>query len=140
LALMLPWAFLFSLVVCFGFSMSYSLFLKRKLMVDVVALAALYGIRGLAAATATGILLSHWLVGFCFFIFLSLALVKRASELIAMPPASVGNIKRPAIVRRSLDHNAARAASGFVAILVFALYINSPEVAALYRNPEPRCQ
>jgi 4-hydroxybenzoate polyprenyltransferase len=58
LALMLPLAFMFILIIYFSFSMSYSIYLKRKLMVDVVALAALYGIRVLAGAAATGIVLS----------------------------------------------------------------------------------
>ena len=74
LALLLPPAFLIALVGYSCLSLSYSLYLKRKLMVDVVALAALYGIRVLAGSAVTGIILSQWLVGFCFFIFLSLAL------------------------------------------------------------------
>jgi 4-hydroxybenzoate polyprenyltransferase len=137
LALMLPSAFMAVLIAYFGLSMSYSLYLKRKLMMDVVALAALYGIRVLAGGAATGIVLSHWLVGFCFFIFLSLALVKRTAEMMALAPTSVDNIKGRGY--RSVDRQtiiALTAASGFVAVLVFALYINSVEVTALYRNPE----
>jgi hypothetical protein len=61
-------------------------------MIDVVALAALYGTRVLAEGAATEIPLSYWLVGFCFFIFLSLALVKRTSELKSQPPESTGKI------------------------------------------------
>ena len=136
LALMLPWAFMLMLVAYFGLSISYSFYLKRKLMVDVVALAALYGIRVLAGGAATGIALSHWLVGFCFFIFLSLALVKRTAETMALAPTSVGNIKGRGY--RSEDRQTLiglTSASGFVAVLVLALYINSPEVATLYRNP-----
>jgi 4-hydroxybenzoate polyprenyltransferase len=136
-ALMLPWAFMVVLFVYFGLSMSYSLYLKRKLMIDVVALAALYGIRVFAGGAATGILLSHWLVGFCFFVFLSLALVKRTSEMISLPPASVGNVKGRGYRPEDLQSiTALTAASGFVSVLVLALYINSAEVSALYRHPE----
>jgi 4-hydroxybenzoate polyprenyltransferase len=136
-ALLLPRAFMLVLIVYLGLSMSYSLYLKRKLMIDVVALAALYGIRVLAGGAATGILLSHWLVGFCFFIFLSLALVKRASELIATPPISVGNIKGRGYRLEDIQTIIAlTAASGFVSVLVLALYISSTEVSALYRRPE----
>lgn len=136
-ALMLPWAFVFILITYFSFSMAYSIYLKRKLMLDVVALAALYGIRVLAGAAATGIVLSHWLIGFCFFIFLSLAFVKRASEMIAMAPTGVGNIKGRGYRNEDrLTIMPLTAASGFVAVLVFALYIDSPDVSTLYRNPE----
>jgi 4-hydroxybenzoate polyprenyltransferase len=137
LGLLLPWTFMLALIAYFGLSMSYSLYLKRKLMIDVVALAALYGSRVLAGGAATGIVLSHWLVGFCFFIFLSLALVKRTAEMITLPANSVGNIKGRGYRREDLQTiPALTAASGFVAVLVLALYINSPDVRALYRNPE----
>ena len=136
LGLFLPWPFMAVLVAYFGLSMSYSLYLKRKLMIDVVALAALYGIRVLAGGAATGIALSHWLVGFCFFIFLSLALVKRGSEMISAPPAPVDKIKGRGYRFEDLQSiTALTAASGFVSVLVLALYINSSEVNALYRYP-----
>ena len=136
LALTLPWAFVLVLFAYFGFSVSYSVYLKRKLMIDVVALAMLYGIRVLAGGTATGLSLSHWLVAFCFFIFLSLALVKRIAEVMALEPTTVENIKGRGYRREDCQTIIAlTGASGFVAVLVFALYINSPEVAALYKNP-----
>lgn len=137
LALMLPWAFIFTLMAYFGISMGYSLYLKRKLMIDVVALAMLYGIRVVAGGAATGIPLSHWLVGFCFFMFLSLALVKRTAEIMTLSPTSVEKIKGRGY--RSEDRQtitSLAAASGFVGILVFALYINSQEVTARYANPD----
>jgi 4-hydroxybenzoate polyprenyltransferase len=137
LALLLPWAFFLVLAVYFGLSMAYAFYLKRKLMIDVVALAALYGIRVLAGGAATGIVLSHWLVGFCFFIFLSLALVKRTTEMIALPKTSAGNIKGRGYRRVDLPIiTALTAASGFVAVLVLSLYIASPDVTSLYRRPQ----
>jgi len=117
--------------------MSYSLYLKRKLMIDVVALAALYGIRVLAGSVATGVVLSHWLAGFCFFIFLSLALMKRTTEIILLPASSEDKIKGRGYRRADFPTiNALTAASGFVAVLVLALYINSPEVKVLYHRPD----
>ena len=137
LALMLPSGFITALVAYFALSIAYSLYLKRKLMIDVVALAALYGIRVVAGGVATGIVLSHWLVGFCFFIFLSLALVKRTAEMVAQPLTSVGNIKGRGYRREDLPTiTGLTAASGFVAVLILALYISSDDVQALYRRPE----
>jgi len=133
----LPPAFVFVLMIYFGLSMSYSLYFRRKLMIDVVVLAALYGIRVVAGGVATGIELSHWLIGFCFFMFLSLALVKRAAEIAALAPTHVGNVGGRGYRREDLSTiTALTAASGFVAVLVLALYISSPEVRPLYRHPE----
>ncbi len=128
LALLLPWPFMLVLIAYFGLAMSYSLYLKRKPLVDVVALTGLYGSRVLAGCAATGIALSPWLVGFCFFIFLSLALVKRKAEITAVPGTGISEDLRniPTLA----------AACGVLAVLVLALYINSPEVGVLYRNPK----
>ena len=137
LALLLPPAFLIALAGYFFLSLSYSVYLKRKLMVDVVALAALYGIRVLAGSAVTGIVLSQWLVGFCFFIFLSLALMKRTTEIIQLPKTSDDAIKGRGYRRTDLPVlNALTVASGFVGVLVLALYINSPDVTILYKRPE----
>ncbi len=137
LALMLSGAFMLVLAAYFGCSIAYVFYLKRKLMIDVVALAAFYGMRVIAGGAATGIVLSDWLVGFCFFIFLSLALVKRSTEIVALPETGVGNIKGRGYSRTDLPTvNALTAASGFVAVLILALYISSPEVRSLYRRPE----
>ena len=137
LSILLPPAFLIALAGYFCLSLSYSLYLKRKLMVDVVALAALYGIRVLAGSAVTGIVLSQWLVGFCFFIFLSLALMKRTTEIIQLPEANDDNIKGRDYRRTDLPVlNALTVASGFVGVLILALYINSPDVTVLYQRPD----
>ena len=137
LALLLPRSFMLVLAGYLCLAMAYSFYLKRKLMIDVVALAALYGIRVMAGSAATGIVLSHWLVGFCFFIFLSLALMKRTTEIILLPKSSEDKIKGRGYRRADFPTiNALTAASGYVAVLVLALYINSPEVKVLYQRPD----
>ena len=137
LSLLLPPMFLVALAGYLCLAMSYSLYLKQKLMVDVVALAALYGIRVLAGSAVTGIVLSQWLAGFCFFIFLSLALMKRTTEIILLPETSEDKVKGRGYRRGDLAVlNALTVASGFVGVLVLALYINSPDVMTLYRRPD----
>jgi 4-hydroxybenzoate polyprenyltransferase len=137
LALMLGWQFELVLAIYLGLAMAYSLYLKRKLMIDVVGLAGLYGIRVVAGAAATGIPLSDWLVGFCFFIFLSLALVKRMAEMVALPETELANIKGRGYSRADLQTVDALATStGMVSVLVLALYIHSPEVRLLYTHPD----
>jgi 4-hydroxybenzoate polyprenyltransferase len=137
LAFLLPWKFLAMLGGYFGLAMAYAFYLKRKLMIDVVALAALYGIRVLAGGAATGIALSHWLIAFSFFVFLSLALVKRAAEMMALPTTSVTKVEGRGYRRTDLATiTSLTSASGFVAVLVLALYINSPEIVSHYSRPE----
>jgi 4-hydroxybenzoate polyprenyltransferase len=137
LASALPPTFMLVLGAYFGLSLSYSVYLKRKLMIDVVALAMLYGIRVIAGGAATGISLSHWLDGFCFFIFLSLAMMKRETEIMMLPTTSIDKIKGRGYRRADLlIMTALMAAAGFVAVLVLALYINSPEVRMFYSRPD----
>jgi 4-hydroxybenzoate polyprenyltransferase len=104
--------------------------------VDVLFLAGLYTLRIIGGAAATGIELSFWLLAFSTFLFLSLALVKRYYEMIGVRNAG----KRSASGR---DYSVADmsvlqslgTSSGLLAVLVLALYINSPEVHVMYRDP-----
>jgi 4-hydroxybenzoate polyprenyltransferase len=115
---------------------AYSFWLKRKMLIDVVALASLYTIRVLAGAAAIDVTVSEWLLGFSVFIFMSLALIKRYVELavrldLGMPDPTNRNYKL-----NDLPIVATMAAvCGFNAITVLALYISSPDVHVLYREP-----
>ena len=115
---------------------AYSLWLKRKLLVDVLTLAGLYTIRIVAGGAATGIVLSPWLLGFSMFLFLALAAVKRQAELIdqmATGRESSGRAYKvedlPVLLGMAL-------AASHAAVLVMALYISSDDVQALYARPE----
>ena len=77
----LPIGFLELLLVYLVTNLSYSLYLKRVALVDVILLSGLYAIRLLAGGAAVKVLISPWLAGFSIFLFLSLAMVKRFSEL-----------------------------------------------------------
>lgn len=115
---------------------SYTLLFKKKLMVDVVVLAGLYTIRVIAGHTAGGIPYSVWLLAFAIFILFSLALAKRYAELVN--PAMREGGRLPGRGYQPGDEVPASnlgTASGVTAILVLVLYINSPEVQRLYRQP-----
>ena len=115
---------------------AYSLRFKRIVMLDVVVLATLYTSRIVAGTAAIHSKPSFWLLAFSMFIFLSLAMVKRYIELLSAQKAGkinasgrgydVGDI--PLI--QSLG-----AASGYLSVLVLALYIDSPDSRALYHHP-----
>jgi 4-hydroxybenzoate polyprenyltransferase len=132
-----PPLFLGVLVGYYVITFAYSLWLKRKLVIDVITLAGLYTIRIVAGAAATGIALSPWMLGFSMFIFLSLAAVKRQAELTDMERAGVTSLAGRAYMPDDLPVIRAMALSaGYAAVLVFALYINSEEVQLLYSRPD----
>src|SRR5262249_38389247 len=116
---------------------AYSLFIKRKMIVDAVTLALLYSIRVVAGAVATDLVLSEWLLGFSLFVFTSLALVKRFTELTThLDNNSRGPSNRNYITSDLPIIAALAAASAFNSITVFALYISSDAVRSLYVHPE----
>ena len=121
------------LAVYFAATMLYSLRAKRIVMVDVVLLSALYTLRIIAGTVAIGVPLSFWLLAFSMFLFLSLALVKRHAELLVLADALPGRGYRREDTPVVMGFGAA---SGFASVLVLALYINSPQSAALYERPE----
>src|SRR5690606_9645280 len=81
LCLALPAGFALALAAYFAMTLAYSVRLKRQVIVDVLMLAGLYTLRIIAGAAATGVQPSFWLLAFSMFIFLSIATVKRYSEL-----------------------------------------------------------
>jgi len=106
-------------------------------VLDVLLLAGLYTLRLIAGGAAVSVRLSFWLLAFSMFLFLSLALVKRVAELQSLAPdagdSPVGrNYRRDDIpVLLALG-----TASGYTAVMVFALYINSSASELLYRRTE----
>jgi 4-hydroxybenzoate polyprenyltransferase len=103
---------------------------RRVPVLDVVVLALLYTLRILAGGAATGIPISAWLLGFSLFFFFSLALSKRASEMAISGGHAPGRPYEPGDPLASSG-----IASGYAALVVFALYLQSPETASLYRHP-----
>ncbi|QOY93856.1 UbiA family prenyltransferase [Massilia sp. UMI-21] len=125
-----------AVLVYFASTVAYSVWLKRLLMVDIVALAVLYSLRVVGGAAATGIPPSFWLLGFSFFIFLSLALLKRHSELINLHKRGKDKTRgRGYTVEDRTPVGIMGVNSAFVSVLVFMLYFNSNNVLDLYRTP-----
>jgi 4-hydroxybenzoate polyprenyltransferase len=134
LSLVLPARFLFVIVVYFGLTSLYSLKAKKVVVLDVIVLALAYTARIFAGGTATGISISEWLLTFSMFMFLSLAFAKRVSELQRVDPGEQTGIKGRSYLGSDFQHLAnIGSTTGYVSILVFALYINSPEVTTLYK-------
>jgi 4-hydroxybenzoate polyprenyltransferase/phosphoglycolate phosphatase-like HAD superfamily hydrolase len=116
---------------------AYSLSLKRRLVIDICVLAGLYTLRIFAGGAATGIPLSVWLLAFSIFLFFSLAAVKRQAELVDGAAAGRSGAHGRGYQVEDLPIVSGMAiASGYVSVLVMALYLTSPEVKSLYAAPQ----
>jgi len=133
----LPVSFWAVLALYFVLTVGYSLFLKQIVLVDVILLALLYISRIYGGGAAVNITPSHWLLTFSLFLFLSLALMKRFSELQSLKQAGQQEMSRRGYLISDLEHLASvGSASGYISVLVLALYINSRDVLVLYSRPE----
>jgi len=137
LAFMLSLNFLIVLLIYTVMTLAYSFVLKKYVLVDVIMLASLYTIRVIAGAVIISVDLSFWLLAFSMFIFLSLALVKRCSELYSLKNNSQSSTDgRDYMVADLPGLQAMGIASGYTSILVIALFINSQDVVQRYNNPQ----
>lgn len=130
----LPPLFAIELAAYLALSLGYTFWLKRYPVADVLLLAGFYTVRLMAGATAVRVPLSPWAASFALFLFLSLAFVKRHAELVA----SAGDPSTPVRGYQVGDRAILQSlgpASGYLAVLVLALYINSDAVTELYRRP-----
>jgi len=133
--LQLPLVFSGALLAYFATTCLYSFWLKNQVIVDVLLLASLYTSRIIAGAAATAIVPSFWLLALSMFIFLSLAIVKRYSEMLVVQQQN----KQRAVGRGYWVNDlpvlmSLGSAAGYCAILILALYVNSPDVSGLYAN------
>lgn len=118
-------------------SVAYSLRLKRVAVLDVFVLAALYTARVLGGAAAAQVPISPWFFAFTVFFFLSLALLKRHTELSEKAADGAATLIHGRGYQAG-DLSMVRSAgvsAGYLAVVVFTLYLASPDVVALYRHP-----
>jgi len=125
------------LALYYALTMSYSLGLKDVVILDVLALAGLYTLRVMAGSAAFDIPPSAWLLAFCVFLFFSLAMIKRYAELVAMRAIEGAKAHARAYLLEDSELLAALgAASGYLSVLVLALYITSDAM----HDPDVRYQ
>lgn len=132
-----PANFLLALLAYLFLALAYLLVLKRKLLVDVLGLAAMHTLRILAGNAAAAIPLSSWLLAFAMFLFFSLALVKRYAELRLTQDHS--GLKKAGRGYHAEDIEALSQlgmASGCTCALIMALYVDSANVKQLYSQPK----
>ncbi len=129
----LPISFTLTLFAYLGATCAYSLWIKRIMMADIIVLALLYASRVLAGGYAANVLISEWLLTFSLFIFASLAFLKRYSELLRLSSENQTNtVRRGYSVSDLAMIESMGTVSGFLSVLVLALYLQSPAVHTLY--------
>lgn len=137
LAFLLPLAFVGVLAFYYIITLAYSFWLKQVALVDVITLAGLYTIRLIAGAASVSVVLSFWLLAFSMFLFLSLAFVKRFTELLTMKQQKQIKASGRGYYTSDLETlSQFGSSSAYMAVLVLALYINSESVLDLYTHPE----
>jgi 4-hydroxybenzoate polyprenyltransferase/phosphoglycolate phosphatase-like HAD superfamily hydrolase len=115
---------------------AYSYRLKALALVDIILLAILYTIRIVGGGVATGVHLSQWLLGLSMFVFFSLACVKRFSELLVLQQRKEPHTWGRGYAVSDMEQVASfGTASGYIAVVVLALYVSGKEVVELYANP-----
>ena len=136
ICLVLPAAYFLVLCAYMVMTTAYSFFLKRMLLIDVLTLAGLYTVRIIAGSAASDVSTSFWLLAFSLFFFLSLALVKRYTELQDFGTGAGRATTGRGYVDADLETlGQAGMASGFASVMVLALYIDSTEVQLQYTEP-----
>lgn len=122
----------------FVLTLAYSLRLKQSALIDVLTLASLYTLRIIAGAAAIGVPLSFWMLTFSMFIFLSLALIKRFSEIkVARDNGNEGRVRGRGYLHEDLEVvSSMGTGAGYLAVLVLALYIQDSHTAELYPAPK----
>jgi len=133
-ALSMP--FFLSILTYLILTLSYSLYFKTYVLLDVLLLAGLYTVRIIAGALAIGVSVSSWLLAFSIFVFLDLALVKRCSELKTMESQSRSSASGRDYRLSDLGIlSSMGVAAGYISVLVLALYVDNPDVRKVYSHP-----
>tara|TARA_B100002019_G_C21202400_1_gene564763 strand:- start:334 stop:1206 length:873 start_codon:yes stop_codon:yes gene_type:complete len=133
----LPAEFLYTLTIYIALSLLYSFILKYITVIDILVLSILYTLRLYAGASAMSLEVTFWITSFSLFIFFSLAVLKRYTELVKYSNDNTfNNSSRP---YKSLDISVLSSfgtSSGFISVLILALYINEQDNGEMYKHPE----
>lgn len=138
LTLMLPLQCALTLMLYAAVSLTYSFYLKRVALLDVICLGFLFTVRIAVGASFLENSTPYWLYAFSMFFFTGLAFVKRYTELAA---AAAENRSKPAGRSYQIEDLplvlAAGLGSALCSIVVFLIYLGSQHFdAKLFRQPE----
>jgi 4-hydroxybenzoate polyprenyltransferase len=136
LSLCLPGTATVILFVYVALSLTYTFWLKQKLLADVVVLSLLYALRIVEGGTAASIPLSPWLLAFSLFLLISIAFSKRVTEMLRSAASARADLAgRGYLITDTPTLASLGMASGYLACLVLSLYINNDRIYKLYSHP-----
>jgi len=131
LAININLSFLIVIVTYSIITSSYSLFLKRKPIIDIITLTSLYTIRIIAGGMVTNVELSIWLLSFSIFFFMFLASIKRQQEILKSEDKISGRGYNKGdyslISQISLS-------AGYISIIILMLYLDSAAAENYYKS------
>lgn len=128
--------FLFLVFFYWSLSLLYSFKLKKIIILDIIVLGVFYTLRIIGGSFATELQMSIWLFTFSIFFFLSLASVKRLSELLNLKYRNIFKIEGRGYDIKDLKILKLIAIFfGFFSLIIISFYINSPDIADLYSKP-----
>ena len=127
--------FKYILITYLVLSMSYTVWIKKYVLLDVVILAIFYNIRIIAGGIAVNIPISSWLLNFSMFFFMSLAFIKRYGELIHLKNSNMILSNRGYLLKDASIIKIIGLSNGYISILVLIFYIYSDHVTKLYQQP-----
>ncbi len=132
ISISLPQAFQLLLLLYAVATFTYSKYLKKLVIFDILTLSALYLLRVITGGALVELTISNWLLTFSVFFFLFLASVKRWVELDKLN-AEVVTGRGYQISDKSFIANLSYF-SGLISILVICLYIESQQALTLYNQ------
>ena len=136
IALSLNQQFVWVFCAYFVLTLAYSFGLKAITLIDVLILGGLYTFRLIAGVVVINVEISYWLIVFSFFVFMSLAIIKRFIELKNMQSRN-----ETVMTHRGYEVSDTGlllimgVVSSYIAVLVVALYIHDPLVVTKYTSP-----
>jgi len=127
----------FVLVITYSIaSAAYSFWFKRQAPLDLFVLTGLYVFRIAAGGATAHIAMTNWLLAFSMFFFLSLVCCKRVSELILHRQSQMRELQGRGYGDMDMEQmNVFGVSSAFVSCVILSLYLDSPQVRVLYRQP-----
>ncbi len=130
----LPVGFFVCLCIYFSLNLFYSLILKKVILIDCFLLAILYALRIVSGVIIANNDYSFWFISFSLFFFISLAFLKRFLEIDLRSKKSSHLHGRGYILSDAHILAHFGISSGYLSVLIFALYLNSNDVLKVYKN------
>ena len=128
--------FLYLILFYLSLSLLYSFKLKKIIIIDIFILGIFYTIRIIGGSFATELQMSLWLFAFSIFFFVSLASVKRLSELVNLKDRNIFKIEGRGYDLKDLQIVKLIAILfGVSSLIIIIFYINSPDILDLYSKP-----